>query len=69
MLSPHTPTVCLRVFDVSDSANPAEVGSSSTINDTVAVDGSGGYAYLADRYDFVRSSDGGFRIIDILAGD
>ena len=45
--------VGLRVFDVSDPTNPVEVGSYNTPNDTVAVDVSGSYAYLADRYDFI----------------
>ena len=61
--------VGLRVFDISDPANPVEVGSYNTTNDTVAVDVSGSYEYLADRYDFIWARNGGIRIIDLLAGN
>jgi len=55
----------LRVFDVSDPVNPVAVGSYNTLNDSVAVEVRGSNIYIADRYDFGFSRDGGFRILDI----
>jgi hypothetical protein len=48
----------LKVFDVSDPANPSGVGTCEEIGDTRDVVVSGSFAYVADF-------DGGLRIIDI----
>jgi len=46
----------LRIVDISDPANPMEVGIYSTENWTIGLAVGGDYAYLAD---------GGFRVVDV----